>query len=89
MLSVYVCARHIVKRRNYPQCSCVSENSLLPVGICAIFSREQFLFQHLTKKKRDIPVFRTNTVFGLVKSPPHGSRLLRRTDKSRYCVFTK
>ena len=31
----------------------------IAVGICAIFSREQFLFQHLTKKKHDISVFRT------------------------------
>ena len=41
---------------------CFSKNSLLPVGSCAIFSREQFLFQHFTKEKRDIIVCRTNTV---------------------------
>ena len=63
-----VCARHIVKRQNYPQCSCVSDNSLLPIGICAIFSREQFLFQHITKKKRDILVYCTNTVFAYSKA---------------------
>ena len=46
---------------------CFSKNSLLSIGSCAIFSREQFLFQHFTKKKRDIIVFRTNTVFAYSK----------------------
>ena len=47
------------KKTELPQCSCVSREQFIAIGICAIFSREQFLFQHFMKKKRDILVFRT------------------------------
>ena len=67
-LKVCVCAKHILKDGITQVFLCFSKNSLLPVGSCAIFSREQFLFQHFTKKKRDIIVFRTNTVFAYSKA---------------------
>ena len=35
--------------------------------LCYLFQRT-VLFQHLTKKKRDITVFRTNTVFAYSKA---------------------
>ena len=85
---VCVCARHILKDGTTHNVLVFQRTVYCPLAFCAIFSREQFLFQHITKKKRDILVYRTNTVC-LFKSPPHGLRLFRRTDKSRYCVFTK
>ena len=84
---VCVCARHIVKRRNYPQCSCVfREQFLLPLALVLFFPENSF-FQHFTEKK--VWYSCNSHCFCLVKSPPHGSRLLRWTDTNRYCVFSK
>ena len=41
--SVCVCARHIVKRQNYPQCSCVFREQFYCRRHLCYFSREQFL----------------------------------------------
>ena len=59
---VCVCARHILKDGITPSVVVFSENSLLPVAICAIFSREQFPSSALRRKKRDIAVIRSDTV---------------------------